>query len=75
MQSQQDKEIIAALDISQSTLRAHIKEAKARLDARDRVGLAYQMFWKFRQVVEPKAHPWNFREVDGAPTVPIIRRC
>jgi DNA-binding CsgD family transcriptional regulator len=73
MQSQQDKEIIAALNISQSTLRAHIKEAKVRLEAKDRVGLAYRMFWKFREVVEPKAYPWAFRILDNASVLPIIR--
>jgi DNA-binding CsgD family transcriptional regulator len=62
MQSRQDKEIITALDISPSTVRTHLKEAKARLDARDRVGLAYRMFWQFRLRVEPMGFPWDFRD-------------
>lgn len=61
MQSQQDKEIITALTISHSTCRTHLCEAKARLDARDRVGLAYRLFWNFRQFVEPKQYPWPHR--------------
>ena len=73
IQSQQDKEITAALGISQSTLRSHLKEAKSRLQARDRVGVAYQMFWKFRQVVESKQYPWSFRNGDDS-MLPMIRR-
>jgi DNA-binding CsgD family transcriptional regulator len=73
MQSRQDKEIITALDISHATIRSHIKEAKARLDARDRVGLAYRMFWKFRQAVEPKRYEWDFRDLDNNSVYPISR--
>lgn len=62
MQSQQDKEIITALKISHSTCRTHLCEAKARLEARDRVGLAYRLFWNFRQFVEPKQYPWPHRK-------------
>jgi DNA-binding NarL/FixJ family response regulator len=64
MQSRQDKEIIAALDISHSTVRTHIQEAKERLAARDRVGLAYRIFWSFRQTVESKRYPWEYRNAE-----------
>jgi DNA-binding CsgD family transcriptional regulator len=73
IQSRQDKEIITALDISHATIRTHIKEAKERLEAKDRVGIAYQMFWKFRQVVEPKRYEWEFRDSANNLVFPISR--
>jgi DNA-binding CsgD family transcriptional regulator len=73
IQSRPDKEIITALDISHATIRSHIKEAKERLEARDRVGIAYQLFWKFRQVVEPKRYEWEFRDAANNSIFPISR--
>ena len=61
MQSRQDKEITTALDISHSTVRTYVNEAKERMQARDRVGLVYRAFWTFRQEVEAKQYPWSFR--------------
>jgi DNA-binding NarL/FixJ family response regulator len=61
MQSRKDKEIISALDISHSTVRTHLEEAKERLEAHDRVGLAYRLFWRFREAVEPKQYQWPHR--------------
>jgi len=52
MQSHKDKEIGAVLTISKSTVRTHIGDAKARLAATDRMGLAYRVFATFREVIE-----------------------
>jgi hypothetical protein len=54
MQSWDRNEIVAALKISESTYRTQLDRAKARLSARDRIGIVYQMFSKFRQTVEVK---------------------
>ena len=64
MQGRQDSEIIAILNISQSTCRTQLDRAKVRLAARDRTGIVYQVFWKFRQLVELKRFPWSPRDSD-----------
>ena len=53
MQIRKDKEIVAVLDISPSTVRTHIGESKSRLAADDRVDMAYRIFWAFRYLIEP----------------------
>lgn len=62
MQGRPCNEIIAVLHISESTFRTQLDRAKVRLGARDRDELIYQVFWKFRMYVEPKRHPWCFRD-------------
>lgn len=62
IQGRKDKEIGAALSISKSTVRTHLIETKARMAAEDRVGLAYRVFWTFREIVEPKRYPWAHRD-------------
>ena len=62
LQSNKDKEIAAALNISHATVRTHIVETKSRLAAEDRVGLAYRVFWTFRHIIEPKRYPWIQRD-------------
>lgn len=61
LQGCRDKEISAALGISKSTVRTHLAETKARLRAEDRIGMAYRVFWTFRERVEPKRYPWIHR--------------
>jgi len=63
IQGRKDKEIGAVLSISKSTVRTHLIETKARLDAEDRIGMIYRVFWTFRQTVEPKRYPWAYRHV------------
>jgi DNA-binding NarL/FixJ family response regulator len=52
MQSRKDKEIARMLRIEESTVYTHIKVAKLRLNAVDRVGIAYRVFECFRTVIE-----------------------
>ncbi len=61
IQSHKDKEIATVLDISHATVRTHICEAKSRMVAEDRVGLAYRVFWTFRHLIEPHRYPWTRR--------------
>jgi DNA-binding CsgD family transcriptional regulator len=56
MQSKKDKEIAKTLGIEETTVYTHIKIAKSRLNAVDRVGLAYRVFECFRSHVK-EAHP------------------
>jgi DNA-binding NarL/FixJ family response regulator len=62
IQGRKDKEIGAVLSISKSTVRTHLIETKARLDAEDRIGMIYRVFWTFRQRVEAKQYHWPYRE-------------
>lgn len=62
MQSWPCREIISTLGISESTFRTQLDRAKVRLAARDRVELIYRVFWRFREEVEPKRHPWCHRD-------------
>lgn len=64
IQRRKDEEIGAALSISKSTVRAHLIETRARLAADDRIGLAYRVFWTFRQRVELKYYPWMHRDIE-----------
>ncbi|HEY4309381.1 MAG TPA: LuxR C-terminal-related transcriptional regulator [Pirellulales bacterium] len=57
LQSRKDKEIAATLDISYSTVRTYLEEMKQRLAVPDRMGLAYRVFWTFRNISEPKRYP------------------
>ncbi len=52
MQSKKDKEIAKILRVDETTVYSHIKLARSRLQAADRMGLAYRVFECFRQVVE-----------------------
>ncbi len=52
IQSKKDKEIARILRVEESTVYTHIKIAKSRLHALDRIGLAYRVFECFREVVE-----------------------
>jgi DNA-binding CsgD family transcriptional regulator len=55
IQSKKDKEIAKTLGIEETTVYTHIKIAKLRLDAIDRVGLSYRVFECFRSTVEGPA--------------------
>lgn len=61
IQGHKDKEISTALGISKSTVRTHLIETRQRLAADDRIGMAYRLFWTFRQHVEPKQYHWEHR--------------
>ena len=52
IQSKKDKEIAKILRVKETTVYTHIKIAKSRLNAVDRMGLSYRVFECFRQVVE-----------------------
>lgn len=62
IQGHKDKEISTALGISKSTVRTHLIETRQRIAAQDRIGMAYRVFWTFRQRVEPKQYAWIHRE-------------
>jgi DNA-binding CsgD family transcriptional regulator len=55
IQSKRDKEIAKLLQIEETTVYSHIKIAKSRLNAVDRVGLAYRVFECFRNSIEGQA--------------------
>lgn len=57
MQSRPCGEIMQTLDISESTFRTQLDRAKARLAARDRVGITYQMFSNFRRMQRADQRP------------------
>ncbi len=48
IQSKKDKEIARILRVEKTTVYTHIKIAKSRLNAIDRMGLAYRVFECFR---------------------------
>ncbi len=50
VQSKKDKQIASALKISKRTVRSHISDIMHRLDAIDRVGIAYRLFAFSRQL-------------------------
>jgi len=52
IQSKKDKEIARMLRVEETTIYTHIRIAKSRLNAIDRVGLAYRVFECFRNTVE-----------------------
>jgi len=52
IQSKKDKQIARILRVEESTVYTHIKIAKSRLNAVDRIGLAYRVFACFREFVE-----------------------
>lgn len=55
IQSKKDKEIARILKIEETTVYTHIKIAKSRLNAVDRVGLAYRVFECFRNTLEGRS--------------------
>lgn len=54
IQSKKDKEIARILRIEETTVYSHLKIAKQRLHAIDRIGLAYRVFESFRGIVEKR---------------------
>jgi DNA-binding CsgD family transcriptional regulator len=52
IQSKKDKEIARFLHVEETTVYTHIKIAKSKLHAIDRVGFAYRVFECFRKVIE-----------------------
>jgi DNA-binding CsgD family transcriptional regulator len=56
MQSNTDKEISKLLNVKETTVYTHLKIAKSRLKAVDRVGLCYRVFECFRRTIEG-SHP------------------
>jgi DNA-binding CsgD family transcriptional regulator len=52
IQSKKDKEIARILLINETTVYTHIKIAKSRLNATDRMGLSYRVFECFRRIAE-----------------------
>ena len=52
IQSKKDKEIARILRVEETTVYTHIKIARSRLHAVDRMGLAYRVFECFRQFIE-----------------------